>query len=58
MNPYKILKPFRRFQFPLRETWDHGQFNAMIRELGYSRHICSVDFAKDKVLKKRVLSVD
>jgi len=40
------------------KTWDHGQFKAMIQELGYSRHVCSVDFAKDKVLKKEVLSVD
>lgn len=40
------------------ETWKHGQFNAMIQELGYSRHVCSVDFAKGKVLKKKVHSVD
>ena len=40
------------------KTWNHGQFKAMIQELGYSRHICSVDFSKDKVLKKKVLSID
>ena len=40
------------------KTWNHGQFKAMIQELGYSRHICSVDFSKNKVLKKEVLSVD
>ncbi len=40
------------------KTWDHGQFNAMIQEFGYSRHVCSVDFSKDKVLKKKVISVD
>lgn len=39
-------------------TWGHGQFKAMIQELGYSRHICVVDFAKDKALNKKVLSVD
>ena len=39
-------------------TWDHGQFKSMIQELGYSRHVCSVDFTKGKVLKKEVLSVD
>lgn len=38
--------------------WEYGQFNAMIQELGYSRHVCSVDFSKDKVLKKKVFSVD
>lgn len=40
------------------KTWDHGQFNAMIQEFGYSRHVCSVDFTRDKVLKKKVRSVD
>jgi hypothetical protein len=40
------------------KTWDHGQFNAMIQELGYSRHVCAVDFTKDKVRKKKVYSVD
>jgi len=40
------------------KTWNHGQFKAMIQELGYSRHVCSVDFAKGKVLKMEVLSVD
>lgn len=40
------------------KTWDHGQFKAMIQELGYSRHVCAVDFTKDKVLKKKVFSVD
>jgi hypothetical protein len=40
------------------KTWDHGQFNAMIQELGYSRHVCAVNFAKDKVRKKKVYSVD
>jgi hypothetical protein len=40
------------------KTWSHGQFKAMIQELGYSRHVCSVDFTKGKVLKKEVLSVD
>jgi hypothetical protein len=40
------------------KTWDRGQFKAMIQELGYSRHVCTVDFAKDKVLKKKVLSKD
>jgi hypothetical protein len=40
------------------ESWKHGRFNAMIQEFGYSRHVCSVDFAKDKVLKKKVLAVD
>ena len=38
--------------------WQHGQFKAMIQELGYSRHVCSVDFSKNKVLKKNVISVD
>lgn len=38
--------------------WKFGQFNAMIQEVGYSRHVCSVDFSKDKVLKKKVISVD
>ena len=40
------------------KTWNNGQFKAMIQELGYSRHICSVDFAKGKVLKKEVFSVN
>lgn len=40
------------------QTWKHGQFKAMIQELGYSRHVCSVDFSRDKVLKKKVYSVD
>ena len=40
------------------KTCDHGQFKAMMQELGYSRHVCSVDFAKNKVLKKEALSVD
>jgi mannosyltransferase OCH1-like enzyme len=40
------------------KKWSHGQFKAMIQELGYSRHVCSVDFAKDKVLMKKVLSID
>ena len=40
------------------QTWEHGQFKAMIQELGYSRHVCTVDFTKGKVLKKEVLSVD
>ena len=40
------------------KEWKHGQFNAMIQELGYSRHVCSVDFSKNKVLKKKVFSVD
>ena len=40
------------------KTWSHGQFKAMIQELGYSRHICSVDFSRDKVLKIKVFSVD
>lgn len=40
------------------KTWDHGQFKSMIQELGYSRHVCSIDFTKGKVLKKEVLSVD
>jgi mannosyltransferase OCH1-like enzyme len=40
------------------KKWNHGRFNAMIQELGYSRHVCSVDFAKNKILKKEVLSVD
>jgi hypothetical protein len=39
-------------------TWTHGQFKAMIQELGYSRHVCVVDFSKEKVLAKKVLSVD
>ncbi len=40
------------------KEWKHGQFKAMIQELGYSRHVCSVDFSKNKVLKKKVFSVD
>ena len=40
------------------QTWDFGQFKAMIQELGYSRHVCIVDFTKGKVFKKKVLSVD
>jgi len=30
----------------------------MIQELGYSRHVCAVDFARDKVRKKKVYSVN
>ena len=40
------------------KEWNHGQFKAMIQELGYSRHICAVNFAKGKTLKKSVVSVD
>ena len=40
------------------KEWNHGRFKAMIQELSYSRHVCSVDFAKSKVLKKEVLSID
>lgn len=40
------------------KTWAHGQFNAMVQEFGYSRHVCSVKFAKDKVLGKKVISLD
>ena len=40
------------------KEWEFGQFNAMIQEMGYSRHVCAVDFSKDKVLKKKVFSVD
>lgn len=40
------------------KTWDRGQFKAMIQELGYSRHVCTVDFARDKVLSKKVISKD
>ena len=40
------------------ESWKYGQFKAMIQELGYSRHVCSVDFSRGKVLKKQVYSVD
>ncbi len=35
------------------KTWNHGQFKTMIQKLGYSRHICSVDFAKVKFSKRR-----
>jgi len=38
--------------------WNHGKFKAMIQELGYSRHVCSADFARGKVVKKEVLSFD
>ena len=38
--------------------WEHGQLKAMIQELGYSRHICSVDFSRNKVLKASVVSLD
>jgi hypothetical protein len=41
----KKTEKFKKLKDP--KTWDHGQFNAMIQELGYSRHICSVDFAKN-----------
>jgi len=40
------------------KRWKHGQFRAMIQELGYSRHVCSVDFSRDKVLRKKVFSVN
>jgi len=46
----------KKFKDP--QTWEHGQFKAMIQEMGYSRHVCTVDFTKGKVLKKEVLSVD
>jgi len=38
--------------------WSNGQFNAMIQEFGYSRHVCSVQFTRDKVLGKKVIAVD
>lgn len=40
------------------ETWEHGQFKAMIQEFGYSRYVCSVDFSRDKVLRKKTYSLD
>ena len=40
------------------KKWSHGQFNAMVQEFGYSRHVCSVQFARDKVLGKKVSAVD
>ena len=40
------------------KEWSHGQFNAMIQEFGYSRHVCSVQFTRDKVLGKKVIAVD
>ncbi len=40
------------------KEWSHGQFNAIIQEFGYSRHVCSVQFARDKVLGKKVIAVD
>lgn len=52
----KKTEKLKKLKHP--REWKHGQFNAMIQELGYSRHVCSVDFSKDKVLKKKVLSVD
>lgn len=52
----KKTEKLKKLKHP--KEWDHGQFNAMIQELGYSRHVCSVDFSRDKVLKKEVLSVD
>jgi len=39
-------------------TWKYGQFKAMSQEFGYSRHICTVDFSRDKVLGKKTVSVD
>ena len=52
----KKTEKLKKLKHP--KTWGHGQFKSMIQELGYSRHVCSVDFAKNKVLKKEVLSVD
>jgi hypothetical protein len=52
----KKTEKFNKLKDP--KTWNRGQFKAMIQELGYSRHVCTVDFAKDKVLKKKVLSKD
>ncbi len=40
------------------KKWSHGQFNAMVQEFGYSRHVCSVQFARDTVLGKKVIAVD
>ncbi len=40
------------------KTWMYGQFKAMVPVFGYSRHICSVDFSKNKVLGKEAFSVD
>ncbi len=40
------------------KKWSHGQFNAMVQGFGYSRHVCSVQFARDKVLGKKVSAVD
>ncbi len=40
------------------KTWKHGQFKAMTQEFGYSRYLCSVDFARSKVVSKEVVSVD
>lgn len=52
----KKTKKLNKLKHP--ESWNHGRFKAMIQELGYSRHVCSVDFSKAKVLKKTVLKVD
>ena len=40
------------------KEWSHGQFNAMIHEFGYSRYVCSVPFARNKVLSKKVVAVN
>lgn len=52
----KNTEKLKKMKHP--KTWAHGQFKAMIQELGYSRYVCVVDFAKDKALNKKVLSVN
>ena len=40
------------------KKWSRGQFNTMVQEFGYSRHVCPVHFARDTVLGKKVIAVD
>ena len=40
------------------KEWSHGQFNAMIHEFGYSSSVCSVSFARNTVLSKKVVAVN
>ena len=40
------------------QEWSHGQFNAMIQEFGFSRHVCWVQFTRDKVFGKKVIAAD
>ena len=52
----KKTEKLKKMKHP--STWQGGQFKAMIQELGYSRHVCVVDFSKSKTIGKDVQSVD